>query len=198
MRLVIDIEREPLIERIKAYFNPEISHEEMQHICPRALQPTARFEARQARDYLLIRGFLPQNVVPHCYGHLTCRWIYYEPETRLLGEKSPDYFPQVFDGNVWIVSQQKPRREWSRPQFIRSIGCLDLMDRGASCIPLYLKPTKETKPLLATHEGKDPRMLANGTRFNISDSLLAYLTRAGNVDDRTGCLLPYSRHPPRP
>jgi hypothetical protein len=63
------------------------------------------------------------------------------------------------------------------------LGCLDLMDRRASCIPLYRRPTNETKPLLVTHESKDPRLLANGTRFNISDSLLAYLTRMGKVAD---------------
>ena len=38
-----------------------------------------------------------------------------------------------------MVTQQKPRRAWSPPQVIRSIGCLDLMDRGATCIPVWLR-----------------------------------------------------------
>jgi REP element-mobilizing transposase RayT len=180
--LVIDVDRERLIERIREYFDPEISHEEMKRLCPRAMQPTARFEAKPVRDYLLKRGFLPQNIVRHCYRPFDLRWIYYEPETRLLGEKSPEYFPHVFDGNIWLVSQQKPRREWSRPQFIRSIGCLDLMDRGASCIPLFLKPIDD-KPLLASHKPKDARILPSGTRLNISDSLVAYLMHAATMDD---------------
>jgi hypothetical protein len=56
------------------------------------------------------------------------------------------------------------------------------MDRGASCIPLFLKPIDD-KPLLASHEPKDPRMLPDGTRLNISDSLVAYLTHMATMDD---------------
>jgi hypothetical protein len=173
--LVIDIDRGALIERIHAYFNPEISHDEMRRICPRAMHRTARFDPRQTREFLLERGFLHDHIVAHFYRPFDLRWIYYEPETRLLGEKSPDYFPQVSEGNMWIVSQQKPRREWSRPQFIRSIGCLDLMDRGASCIPLYIKTVDGTQPLLS-QEGDDPHLAIKGQPFNISNSLLDYLS----------------------
>jgi hypothetical protein len=55
-------------------------------------------------------------------GSFDMRWLYWEPETKLLDEKRSEYFPQVFDGNRFIVSQQKVRREWSRPQVVRSIG----------------------------------------------------------------------------
>jgi hypothetical protein len=58
----------------------------------------------------------------------------------LLDEKRADYFRHVFDGNAALVSQQKPRREWSQPQYIESLGCIDLMDRSASCFPVYLNP----------------------------------------------------------
>ncbi|MFZ0963123.1 MAG: type ISP restriction/modification enzyme [Terriglobia bacterium] len=180
---VVDIDRERLIGRVRQYFDPKVSDEEMKRSCPRAMEDTPQYQATTVRAWLSKRGFLEQYIVRHCYRPLDVQWLYWEPEADLLSRRSPDYFPQVFGENLWLVSQRKPRREWSRPQFIRSIGCLDLMDRGASCIPLYLRPTNETKPLLTTHDGKDPRMLANGTRFNISDSLLAYLTRAGNIDN---------------
>ena len=38
-----------------------------------------------------------------------------------------------------MLHSKKPRREWSPPQVISSIGCLDLMDRGASCVPAWLR-----------------------------------------------------------
>jgi hypothetical protein len=139
--LVVDIDRGRLEERMRQYFNPHISHEEMSHICPRAMEVTARFDAQPTRNYLLKRGLLPQYFVRFCYRPFDVRWIYWEPETRLLGEKVSAYFPHVFEGNVWLVTQQKPRRDWSEPQVIRSLGCLDLMDRSASCIPLYLAAT---------------------------------------------------------
>src|SRR5690606_10966189 len=95
--------------------------------------------AEATRDALRRRGFLPDKVVRYCYRPLDVRWLYWEPETDLLDRKREDYFPQVFEGNRWIVSQQKPRREWSAPQVIQNIGCLDLMDRGASCFPMLEK-----------------------------------------------------------
>jgi hypothetical protein len=136
--VVVDIDRARLVRRMEQYFDPAISHEEMRRIAPGVMQSTARFQAEAVRDHLSKRGFRPENIVRYCYRPFDVRWLYWEPETKLLDEKRAEYYPRVCDGNVWIVSQQKPRREWSEPQMIRSIGCLDLMDRGASCFPLYL------------------------------------------------------------
>ena len=40
-----------------------------------------------------------------------------------------------------------------------------------------------TSHLLVTHEPKDARILPNGTRLNVSDSLVAYLMQAATMDD---------------
>jgi hypothetical protein len=167
--LVVDIDSNRLEKRIKQYFDPHISHEEMSRICPRAMEVTARFDARTVRDYLIKRGFLPQYLVRFCYRPFDVRWIYWEPETRLLGEKVSAYFPHVFEGNVWIVTQQKPRREWSQPQVIRSLGCLDLMDRSASCIPLYLTATTARPMLFDSDDDGKPKP-------NLSVEAAAYLS----------------------
>ena len=45
--VVVDIDRERLVARMKACFDPEIGHEEMARIAPRAMETTARFQARQ-------------------------------------------------------------------------------------------------------------------------------------------------------
>ena len=57
----------------------------------------------------------------------------------MLDRPRPDYKPHIFEGNLWLVTQQKPRREWSPPQLISSIGCIDLLDRSATCIPTWLR-----------------------------------------------------------
>jgi Type ISP C-terminal specificity domain len=150
----------------------------MQMICPRAMDTTNRFNAPQSREYLVKRGILPEYIVRFCHRPFDTRWIYWEPETKLLGEKVSAYFPHVTQENVWIVSQQKARRDWSKPQFIRSLGCLDLMDRGASCIPLYLKP-KEGKLDLRDVDLK----LANGLELNLSDKAIDYLKSVASISD---------------
>jgi hypothetical protein len=44
--LVVDIDREKLVERMEAYFDPEVSDEEMARISPAAMRSTRRFDAQ--------------------------------------------------------------------------------------------------------------------------------------------------------
>ena len=84
----------------------------------------------------------------------------------------PDYLPHIFEGNRFLVTQRKPRRKWSPPQVISRIGCLDLMDRGATCIPAWLR-----------EEGLGAATGAE-RRANLSGSAQRYLTRLGlGVED---------------
>ena len=79
------------------------------------------------------------DFIRYAYRPLDVRWMYWSHTTGLLDRPRPEYQPHVFAGNLAIVSQQKPRREWSPPQVISPIGGLDLFDRGATCFPLYLR-----------------------------------------------------------
>ena len=79
------------------------------------------------------------GLIRYAYRPFDIRWLYWEANGGLLDRPRPDYKPHVFEGNLWLVAQQKPRREWSPPQVISSIGCLDLMDRGATCISAWLR-----------------------------------------------------------
>ncbi len=137
---LIDTDLERLQVRIGYYFDVNISHEEIARRYPRVMKDTGRFDARAVRDTLLARGGPNENgFVRHSYRPFDNRWLYWEGETKLLREKSPRYPLHVFEGNRWLVSQQKPRRDWVPPQVISHIGSLDLMDRSASCIPVWLR-----------------------------------------------------------
>jgi hypothetical protein len=181
--VVVDIDRERLIKRMEQYFDLQISHEEMRHISPGAMTSTARFKAEAVRDQLRKRGFLPKNIVPYCYRPFDVRWLYWEPETKLLDEKRSEYFPHVFAANLWIEARQKqPMERFDRGYFTRILA--DNFGNGLSnFFPLYLKDEKDGKPLLVTHEPKDAGTLPNGTRLNIGDSLVAYLTEAATIDE---------------
>jgi hypothetical protein len=111
------------------------------------------------------------------------RWLYWEPETKLLDEKRSEYFPHVFAANLWVEARQKqPMERFDRGYFTRILA--DNFGNGLSnFFPLYLKDEKDGKPLLVTHESKDPRTLPNGTRLNVGDSLVAYLTQAATIDE---------------
>ncbi|MCY3788988.1 MAG: hypothetical protein OXH63_09405 [Gemmatimonadetes bacterium] len=132
---------------------------------------TARFDARKVRDTLLARGSPDEaGFVRYAYRPFDYRWLYWEAETKLLREKSPRYPRHVFEGNLWLVAQQKPRREWSPPQVISHMGCIDLMDRSATCIPAWLRD-----------EGIDN---SGQRRPNLSSTAQHYLDRLGlGVED---------------
>ena len=104
------------------------------------MKTTAQFNARVVRDTLLARGGPDKaGFIRFSYRPFDNRWLYWEKDGILLDRPRADYRPHVFEGNLWVVAQKKPRREWSPPQLISQIGCLDLMDRGATCIPLLLR-----------------------------------------------------------
>ncbi len=162
--LVIDVDKDRLVARMKQYFDLTISHEEMGHICLSAIQRAAQFDAKAIREYLLKRGFLPNYIVRYCYRPFDFRWIYWEPETNLLGRKSPDYFPQIFNENLWIEARQKqPKEDFDRGYFVRVLS--DNFGNGfSSYIPLYLKKQ-------ASLFNQD----AEEIRPNLSDAALNYL-----------------------
>ena len=136
---LVDDDLEKLMVRISDYFNSAIVHEEIARRYPRVMTSTARFDAWGVRDALLKRGGPNEGgFVRYAYRPFDTRWLYWEVQTKLLREKSPRYPQHVFEGNAWLVVQQKPRRDWSPPQLISNIGCLDLMDRSATCIPVRL------------------------------------------------------------
>lgn len=160
---LVDIDREDLVRRMEAYFSPDVDNEDLEHVAPSLVQDASRFNAARVREYLVKRGFLRENVVAYAYRPFDVRWLYWEPETKLLDEKRSDYFPQVFDGNLWLVAAGKARRAWDPPQFIRHMGSLHLEERGASCFPLYTKD-------LTLFGGPDPQ-----PEPNLSDDAREYL-----------------------
>ena len=140
---LVDVDLDRLKKRIADYFDPEISHGEIARRYPAAMKSSSGFVVRDAhavRSALLARsGPDEAGFFRHTYRPFDNRWLYWEAEHGLLGRPVPEYRPQVFKGNLWLVTQQKPRREWSPPQALSHIGCLDLIDRGATCIPTWLR-----------------------------------------------------------
>ena len=143
---VVDIDLDKLKARIQAYFDSG--------------------EAQRA-------GPDKAGFVRFAYRPYDTRWLYWEANSGLLDRPRTEYKPHIFEGNLALVSQQKPRREWSPPQVISDIGCIDLMDRSATCIPAWLRDEG-----LALDGGGAQR------RPNLSAAAQRYLDRLGlGVED---------------
>ena len=167
---LVDADLNRLKARIADYFNRELSHEEIARRYPVAMKTTSsiRRNAQEIREERLNRGPDEDGFVPYSFRPFDKRWLYWEKDAGLLARPSPDYRPHVFKGNMALVSQQKPRREWSPPQVIANLGCYDLMDRNVSCFPAWLRDEG-----LGLDGGGAQR------RPNLSDTAQRYLDRLG-------------------
>ena len=168
---LVDVDLYHLKQQVADYFNTDLSHEEITRRYPSAMKSTARFDARAVRDALLKRGDPAEDgFVRYAYRPFDTRWLYWETDGGLLDRPRAEYKPHVFESNLWLVSQQKPRRDWGSLQVISHIGCLDLMDRGATCIPAWLRD-----------DGFDIDGTGSRYRPNLSLSAEHYLDSVGAV-----------------
>jgi hypothetical protein len=170
--VVVDIDRVRLVERMSKYFDANVSHEEMARIAPGAMEDSARFQAKPIRDYLIKRGFQSENLVRYCYRPFDVRWLYWEPETKLLDEKRAEYFPHIFEHNIWLGASQQNRKAFDPPIACSQLASLHLIERGANLFPLFLRGQIH-RNLFNAHEATD----ADGatTQTNLSDAAKAYL-----------------------
>ncbi|MGH6814614.1 MAG: type ISP restriction/modification enzyme [Hyphomicrobiaceae bacterium] len=112
---LVGIDRDALERRISDYFDPRVAHEEMRARYPSVTSASARYDPRAIRDTLLKRGILRENIVRYAYRPFDVRWLYWEPETKLLDEKRKEYWPHVMAGNFFIEARKKePKEDFSR------------------------------------------------------------------------------------
>lgn len=175
--VVVDMGRKELVERMDAYFDPEVSDEEISRLSPAAMRSTQRFDAQVTRERLKKRGLLRENFVRYCYRPFDVRWLYWEPETKLLDEKRAEYFPQVFEGNVWMSAAQQNRKLYDPPYFTSIHTSRHVIERGANLFPLYVK---ETDSLFADTD------LAESAQPNLTQTAREYLNGLGENTDAEG------------
>ncbi len=165
---LVDIDLERLKGRVRDYFDPALSHAEIERRYPAAMKSTARFDAKSGRDYLLKRGGPDEaGFMRIAYRPFDSRWLYWEAETKLLDEKRADYKPHVFKENLWLSAAQHLRQGATEPQtaFVRLMGSHHLIERGANLFPSYLR-------------GDGIRDDADGARrANLTDTAQRYLDR---------------------
>ena len=152
--LVIDIDRDRLETRMRAYFDPLVGFEDMGRRCSKAAESTAQFDAHDVRKRLVERGLLPQYFVRYCYRPFDFRWIYWEPEYGLLSRRSPEYFRHVQQGNVWIEARQKQPMERFDRGYTTSVLADNFGNGFSSFFPLYLSASA-TKLDLIHSSGAD-------------------------------------------
>jgi hypothetical protein len=157
---------------MEKYLGKDATDAEIAEAVPGAMESSARFDPLSTRRALQEKGFRPWQIVRYAYRPFDVRWLYWEPETKLLDEKRSEYIGQTIFPSACLATQQKSRGESSAPQLISQPGCLDLLDRGASCFPAVVIDVAGTL-LSDVH-----------VSLNLSSSAVAKLIEiGGNKDD---------------
>jgi Type ISP C-terminal specificity domain len=179
-QLLVEIDKPKLIKRMEDYFDPKIGNEELARLYPGSMDGTHACEPVATRAYLTKRGFLPQYVVRFLFRPFDLRWIYWEPETKLLGRPSPQYFPHVSEENIWLAAAHHNRKDFDPPQIARRLCCLHIIERSANMFPLLL--TLAEGSLFEGDSHQEARHLGNHIA-NLSDAALRYLDGFSKVAD---------------
>ena len=171
---LVDVDIVRLKARVADYFNSELGHGEIARRHPAVMDAVQGFVPTQVRNALLVRGGPTEaGFVPYAYRPFDNRWLYWEADTKLLDAKRTKYKSHVFEKNLWVVSPQRQRRDWSPPVKTSLLGDLNQMDGSAAYIPAWLRAGN-----------LDPQGDRQGHRPNLSDSAERYLDRLGaGVED---------------
>ena len=138
-RLFVDADLDRLRARVADYFDASLSHDDVAQRYPTIMKSTPGFDARAVRDLLLNRTAPNKDeFVPFAYRPFDNRWLYWEKDGLRLDRPRADYRLHVFEGNLWLVLQNKARPDLSPPLAVSNIGDLNQMNSGVYCVPALL------------------------------------------------------------
>jgi hypothetical protein len=158
--LVVDIDRDRLIDRMGFYLDIRNSDEEVARELPIAMTDAARFSASETRRELLERraaeillaiesknfdsldvlqrGLTTAQTERYCYRPFDLRWLYWDSHTKLLDEKREDYWRARTGSYISMISAQSNRRAFDPPCVTRSLASLHVVEKGSSVFPLEI------------------------------------------------------------
>jgi hypothetical protein len=144
---LVSIDKEALEERLQEYFDPAISDDQIRTKHPSVMTASERFDPAATRRRLLGRGLLPANIVRYAYRPLDVRWLYWEPETKLLDEKRTEYWLHVMPSNSFLSAGERNRKEiFYQPQIVGSIADHHLVESNVAMFPLVLNSGQQNLP----------------------------------------------------
>ena len=143
--VVTDSDRGALERRMDDYFDPDLSWEDLlgQHSC--FVDAQARYDGPQTRRRLLernretgVRGHDPRRLVRCLWKPMSPRWLYWEPDHKLLNEARRELIPfWDIPTQVCLVSTETRRRTGAaRPLVSTVVPLFEAMDPNARVLPL--------------------------------------------------------------
>jgi hypothetical protein len=194
---LIDINKAPLEQRMRTYYDPAASWDALKTLDTRLTEDAARFDAKKARTKVLeSETYEPTHLRHYALRPFDTRWAYYSAVRPLWNEPRPTLWAQCWEGNSFLLTRFKAAKDPEGPPyyFTRLISDDHLLTPDAVAIPLRLrnapnkKKEKAQNHFFADEEGAD-----DAPRANLSINARAYLAALGindpDADEETAALV---------
>jgi len=146
---LIDIDRNALEERMRAYFDADIGWEAYQKLGYGLVKPQARFDPKLTRrKALLSTSFDKRRLLRYALRPFETRWCYYSEIRPIWNEPRPFLWKQCWEGNKFLITRFKAAKDDEGTPFYFT-HCLSddhLLTPDAVAIPLQLMNGARIRP----------------------------------------------------
>ncbi|HZQ46670.1 MAG TPA: type ISP restriction/modification enzyme, partial [Verrucomicrobiae bacterium] len=188
-----DITRRGIEERMRAYFDPNVTFAELEQFHAGLVTDAAMFNAKAVRARLIKEtGFDKDNVKGFWFKPFDLRWAYLERVGNLWNRIRPELIEQAWNGNAFILARRHAPKspDGASLYFSRHVADQHVLHTDAYFIPLQLHIGTKPKPKKWDDGNGEfgsilsevtPAYNAGGekTTANLSSSARLYLARLG-------------------
>jgi len=196
---LIDFDRAALEKRMRDYYDPNFSWDDLKALKTGLTEDAARFDAKKAREKVTAaEDFEPNHLLRYALRPFDTRWCYYSSERPLWNEPRPTLWKQSWKGNSFLLTRMNcPRSPEGAPMSYTACLCDDhYLTPDAVAIPMRLRAAAKGKPnkkddgngeMASVLEEAAPAYKAGREKItaNLSVAARAYLANLGikNPDD---------------
>ena len=194
---LIDIDRMALERRMRDYYDPNVSWDELKALKTGLTEDAARFDAKKAHEKVTdAEDFQPDHLRRYALRPFDTRFCYFSSERPLWNEPRPTLWQQCWKGNTFLMS--RPAGVASPEGFplfyTPLLGDNDSQRGHAYYFPLRLRAAPAAKPKKKEDGNGEfksvlneaaPAYNADKITANLSPAARAYLAKLGikNPDD---------------
>lgn len=174
-----DIEKSQLQERMKLFFDAELSWEDYAAAAKCLTAPKARFDPQAARDKAIkAEKFDPSNVLRYTVRPLDTRWCYWTGIRPVWNEPRPLFREQVLAGNAFLATRPAGVASPEGVPFLytRLLSEMDSIRGHSYHFPVQWRTIARGK------NSRGGLFTAGESRPNLSKPACAYLTKLGVND----------------
>ncbi|MFT6670512.1 MAG: SAM-dependent methyltransferase [Afipia broomeae] len=137
---LVDVDREALEKRIEQYFDTNVSNSELKTAFPALMNASSRYDPSETRKMLMDRKHALGEVVRYAYRPFDVRWAYWDPDTKLIDEKRPEFFGNTSFDNRFLTAGERNRMGiFYNPQSISVLGDHHLVESNVAIFPATVR-----------------------------------------------------------